>query len=138
LTTVAFDRASPDDVKQMRSCLLDVGYAGDAGTYLEAVMELHRVIARAAQIPVLDGMHETVIAAIRATLRGANFIDGHEEMLRHSVQVHEGIVDSIATRERAAFAKFVGLHDQDLVRAEDPSRSPHIENPDPASVHQTR
>jgi DNA-binding GntR family transcriptional regulator len=98
--------------------------AGDALAYLEAVMTLHRALAAAARVPVLDAMHQTVVAVLRATLARATFIDGYQPLLRHSIGVHEGLVEAIASRNRVAFSKVMLLHNDDLIRTGDPRRSP--------------
>lgn len=123
LTPVAFDRATADDVTAMRAALEEMNRARDARAFLEAVMTLHRALVSAARVPVLDAMHQTVIALLRSTLSRATFIDGHEPLLQHSLEVHRGLVDAIASQNRPAFAKVMVLHQDDLVRAEDPRRS---------------
>jgi DNA-binding FadR family transcriptional regulator len=45
-------------------------------------------------------------------------------MLRHSINVHSELVDAISRGDRAAFDKVMLLHNDDLVRADDPRRSP--------------
>jgi len=45
-------------------------------------------------------------------------------MLRHSIDVHSELVDAISRRDRAAFDKVMQLHNDDLVRTDDPRRSP--------------
>jgi DNA-binding GntR family transcriptional regulator len=87
-------------------------------------MHLHRALVAAAGIRVLDGMHQSVVALLTATLSRASFIDGYEEMLRHSIDVHAGLVEAIAGQDRAAFTKVLRLHDEDLIRTDDPRRSP--------------
>lgn len=124
LTPVAFDRASEDDVAAMRPPLDQMNQARDARAYLEAVMTLHRALVAAARVPVLDAMHQTVVAILRSTLTKATFIDGYEPLLRHSVGVHQGIVEAISSRNRAAFHKVMLLHNDDLSRGDDPRRSP--------------
>ncbi|MBX6389202.1 MAG: FadR family transcriptional regulator [Frankia sp.] len=124
LTEVAFDRATDGDIAAMRAALRAMTRADDAYAYLDGVMSLHRALVVAARIPVLDGMHQAVIAILRATLSRATFTDGYQEMLRHSIEVHEGIVDAIANRDRAVFTKIMRLHENDLIRAGDPRRSP--------------
>jgi DNA-binding FadR family transcriptional regulator len=124
LTPVAFDRASAEDVEFMRAALEQMAQAGDAGSFLDAVMTLHRVLVAAARVPVLDAMHQTVVATLRATLSRATFVDGYEPLLRHSIGVHQGLVEAIASRNRAAFHKVMLLHHDDLIRADDPRRSP--------------
>lgn len=130
LTEVAFDRATAEDIAVMRGCLEEMTAARDARAFLDAVMSLHRALVRAARVPVLDGMHEAIVALLRGTLSRAVFIDGHEEMLRHSLDVHEGIVAAISAQDRTAFAKIIRLHNQDLIRADDPHRSPAVPLPD--------
>ena len=77
-------------------------------------------------MPVLDGMHQVIIALLRSTLTKAAFIDGYQQMLRHSLDVHTAIVDAISNHDRTAFDKVMGLHNDDLIRADDPHRSPGI------------
>jgi DNA-binding FadR family transcriptional regulator len=124
LTPVAFDRATGDDVAAMRAALRQMDLAQDARGYLEAVMTLHRSLIAAAHVPVLDAMHQTVIAVLRSTLARAVFIDGHEPLLAHSIAVHQGIVEAIADHNRTAFSKVMLLHHDDLVRTDAPGRSP--------------
>lgn len=124
LTPVAFDRATEQDITAMRDAVRQMTLATDARSFLDAVMSLHRALVAAARIPVLDGMHQTVVTLLRATLSRAIFIDGYEQMLSHSIDVHGGLVDAISRRDRAAFDKVMQLHNDDLVRADDPRRSP--------------
>ncbi len=124
LTAVAFDRATEQDVAIMRGTVQQMNLASDARSYLDAVMSLHRALVVAARISVLDAMHQTVIALLRSTLSRAAFIDGYEQMLRHSIGVHEGIVEAISGHDRTSFNKVMLLHNDDLVRADDPGRSP--------------
>ncbi len=124
LTPVAFDRATGDDVLAMRDALAQMDQAREACAFLEAVMRLHRALVSAARVPVLDAMHQTVIAVLGSTLSRATFIDGYEPMLQHSLDVHRGLVEAIASRNRPAFGKVMLLHHDDLVRAGDPRRSP--------------
>jgi DNA-binding GntR family transcriptional regulator len=108
----------------MRDIVLQMTQASDARSYLDTVMSLHRALVAAARIPVLDGMHQTVVTLLRATLSRAVFVDGYEQMLRHSITVHEGIVEAIGSHDRVSFDKVMRLHNDDLVRADDPRRSP--------------
>ena len=124
LTPVAFDRATAADVDAMRTALTQMDAARDARAYLEAVMTLHRALVTASRVPVLDAMHQTVIAVLRSTLTRATFIEGYEPLLRHSIGVHEGLVDAIAGHDRTAFGKVMLLHNDDLIRTGDPRRSP--------------
>jgi DNA-binding FadR family transcriptional regulator len=124
LTPVAFDRATGDDVLAMRAALDRMDRAGTAHAFLDAVMTLHRALVAAARVPVLDAMHQAVIALLRSTLSRATFVEGYEPLLRHSIDVHRGIVEAISSHNRPAFSKVMLLHHDDLVRADDPRRSP--------------
>ncbi len=124
LTPVAFDRATGDDIVAMRDALAQMDRARDARAFLEAVMTLHRALVSAARVPVLDAMHQTVITLLRSALSRATFVDGYEPMLQHSLDVHHGLVEAIASGNQAAFGKVMLLHHDDLVRADDPRRSP--------------
>jgi DNA-binding FadR family transcriptional regulator len=124
LTAVAFDRATEEDIATMRAAVRQMAGTGDARSFLDAVMSLHRALVAAARVPVLDGMHQTVIALLRGTLSRVIFIDGYEPLLRHSIDVHAGLVEAISDHDRTAFDKVMRLHNDDLVRADDPRRSP--------------
>lgn len=124
LTPVAFDRATEDDVTAMRGPLALMSQARDACAFLDAVMALHRSLVAAARVPVLDAMHQAVVAVLRSTLTRAVFIDGYEPLLQHSIGVHQGIVEAISSRNRSAFHKIMLLHNDDLIRADNPRRSP--------------
>lgn len=126
LTAVAFDRALEPDVDAMQSAYERMAVATDARAYIEAIMGLHRALVQAARIPVLDGMHQSVVALLQGTLSRAVFTEGYEPLLRHSLDVHAGIVDAIRSRNRSAFDKVMALHNDDLIRADDPRRSPDI------------
>jgi DNA-binding FadR family transcriptional regulator len=127
LTPLAFDRADARDVSAMAEACDHMARAVDARGYLEGVMRLHRVIVSAARVPVLDGMHQTIVALLQGSLTRAVFVAGHDEMLRHSLDVHTGIVDAIRHRNREMFTKVMALHHDDLIRVDDPSRSPAAE-----------
>lgn len=131
LTPLAFDRCDGHDVGAMRVGLEVMARAGDARSYLAGVMQVHRAIVIAARVPVLDGMHEAIVALLAGSLTRAVFVPGHEEMLRHSLFVHTELVDAISGHDRTTFDKLAALHDDDLVRADDPGRSPHL----PAGGH---
>jgi DNA-binding GntR family transcriptional regulator len=115
----------------MRAALGQMNSARDARAFLDAVMTLHRALVTAAGVPVLDAMHQTVIAILRGALARATFIDGYEPLLRHSIGVHEGLVEAIASGDRAAFGKVMLLHNDDLIRTGDPRRSPGQAGPRP-------
>lgn len=124
LTSVALDRATPEDVRDMEWALDEMRGTRDARGYLEANMRLHLAIARAARIPVLTGTYEAVVAILRNSLTRVELLPGNDEMYAHNVEVHAGIVAAIRDRDREALSKLAELHRQDLVRAADPVRSP--------------
>jgi DNA-binding FadR family transcriptional regulator len=133
LTSVAVDRATPKDLRDMEWAIEGMRAAADPMSYLDANMRLHLAIARAARIPVLAGMYEALAAIITGTLTRAELLPGHEEMYQHNIAVHAEIVDAIRNADRAALVKVMSLHRQDLVRASDPSRSPVSPEKDLAS-----
>ena len=112
----------------MREALDVMASAADARGYLEGTMRLHRALVTAARIPVLDGVHEAIIALLQGALSRASFIEGHQPLLQHSLDVHSGIVEAIAGQDRIAFTKVMNLHNDDLIRADDPRRSPHVDH----------
>lgn len=126
LTPLAFDRCDATDVDAMRIGLDAMARAVDARGYLAGVMQVHRTIVSAARVPVLDGVHQAIIALLSGSLSRAAYLPGHEEMLAHSLFVHTELVDAIARRDRTTFEKLAALHDDDLVRADDPGRSPNV------------
>jgi DNA-binding FadR family transcriptional regulator len=124
LTRVAFLRADERDVASMQDAYDQMQRASDATGYLEALMRLHRSLVAAARVTVLDGMHQSVVALLQAGLTRATFIDGHQEMLQHSLDVHFHLVEAIRLKDRDLFEKAMALHHDDLIRADDPHRSP--------------
>ncbi|KLL11973.1 FadR/GntR family transcriptional regulator [Protofrankia coriariae] len=126
LAAVAFDRATTGDVDAIQDAYDRMASARDAHSYVKGTMRMHRALVTAARIPVLDGMHQSVVALLEATLSRATFIDGHEAMLRHSLNVHSDIIEAIRTRNRFAFERAMKLHNDDLIRTNDPHRSPDI------------
>ena len=126
LAPVAFDRATDDDIAAMRGALEKIESATEARTYIVEIMNLHRVLVEAAHVPVLDGMHQVVVTLLQSSMGRAVFVDGHQSLLAHSVEVHVGLVDAIEKRDRTIFDKILRLHHDDLVRVDDPSRSPDV------------
>ncbi|QSE87505.1 FadR family transcriptional regulator (plasmid) [Rhodococcus pseudokoreensis] len=116
LTPIAFDRATTEDVTSMRTELSRMERAVDPCDFFVAVMQVHRTMVTAARVPVLDSMHQAIVALLTARLTRAVFVPGYEEVLRHSVFVHVAMVDAIAERNREAFDKAIVLHSADLVR----------------------
>ena len=126
LNAVAFDRAGQEDVESLRSALAAMESAATARAFLEGVMAFHRALVRAADVPVLDGMHQAIVVLLLASLSRASFIDAYEPLLEASISVHREIVEAICHRDRATFGAVMSRHHESLVRADDPRRSPAV------------
>jgi DNA-binding FadR family transcriptional regulator len=124
LTSVAVDRAGPADVRAMEWAVEEMRAAAAPRAYLEANLRLHTAIARAARIPVLAGMYESLAAIIAGSLARVELLPGHEEMYAHNIAVHAEIVAAIRDGNREALTKAMSLHREDLIRASNPARSP--------------
>ena len=124
LTKAAFERATSDDVGAMRSAMVAMRASTDAAGYFEAVLAFHTVVAAAAHIPVLEGMHQLVVTSIKAVLTRVVFVGDHEPLMKGSLDVHDDIVAAIALHDQASFVDAINRHDQDLIRADDPDRTP--------------
>jgi DNA-binding FadR family transcriptional regulator len=124
LTKAAFERATRDDISAMREAMARMRASTDAREFFDAVLAFHGVVAAAAHIPVLEGMHKTVITSIRAVLSRVVFVRDHQPLLAHSLDVHDDIVAAIAVRDQRAFIDALNRHDQDLFGADDPDRTP--------------
>jgi DNA-binding FadR family transcriptional regulator len=125
LTKAAFERATAEDISAMRAAMATMRAATEAAEFLRAVLTFHGVVAAAAHIPVLEGMHQLVVTSITAVLSRVLFVDDHEPLLARSLQVHDDIVAAIAVHDQAAFVDAINRHDSDLIRADDPDRTPH-------------
>lgn len=125
MTKAAFERATGDDVAAMRAAMITVRASVTAPEFFDAVLAFHGVVAAAAHIPVLEGMHQLVVTSIKAVLSRVVFTQDHEPMLARSLDVHDDIVAAIALHDRASFVEAINRHDQDLIRADDPDRTPH-------------
>lgn len=114
---VACAHATPDDVRAMEWALDEMrGAANDAHALLDATMRLHLAIARASRIEVLIGMYQTIVTLLRSTMTKAAFVPHQEELRRHNLDVHAGIVNAIRDRDPVALEKLLSLHAQDMVR----------------------
>ena len=124
LTKVAFERATRRDVEAMQEALRRLRGFESAAGYLHGVLDVHREISLAAHLPVLDGMHQILVTSIRTALARAEFIVDHEEYTTASINTHEQLIDAIARSDVEEFRTALKQHDDDLIRAEDPQRSP--------------
>jgi DNA-binding FadR family transcriptional regulator len=124
MTKAAFERATADDVSAMRSAMVTMRASTDAAQFFEAVLAFHGVVAAAAHIPVLEGMHQLVVTSIKAVLSRVRFVHDHEPLLARSLDVHDDIVAAIALHDQASFVDAINRHDQDVIRGDDPDRTP--------------
>ncbi|OPX10705.1 FadR/GntR family transcriptional regulator [Mycobacterium sp. AT1] len=124
LTKAAFERATSNDISAMRSAMMTMRNASEAREFFDAILSFHSVIAGAAHIPVLEGMHQMLITSIKAILSRAVFAPDHEAALTDSIDVHDDIVAAIATHDHVSFVDAINRHDANLVRPSDPLRSP--------------
>jgi len=125
LTKAAFERADSDDIAAMRSAMVVMRASTDAAEFFDAVLAFHGVVAAAAHIPVLEGMHQLVVTSIKAVLSRVVYIRDHEPLLTRSLDVHDDIVAAIALHNQASFVEAINRHDQDLIRGDDPDRTPN-------------
>ncbi|MDP7705151.1 FadR/GntR family transcriptional regulator [Mycobacterium sp. TY815] len=125
LTKAAFERADADDVTAMRAAMVTLRASTDAARFFDAVLAFHGVVAAAAHIPVLEGMHQTIVTSIKAVLTRVRFVDQYEPLLAASLDVHDDIVAAIALHDQASFVASLNRHDKDLIRADDPDRTPN-------------
>src|SRR6202790_3106411 len=125
LTKAAFERATSDDVAAMRSAMVAMRATTEAEQYFDAVLAFHRVVAAAAHIPVLEGMHQLIVTSIKAVLTRVVFVGDHEPLLASSLDVHDDIVAAIALHDQPSFVDAINRHDQDLIRGDDLDRTPN-------------
>ena len=112
MTKAAFERATSDDVAAMRSAMVTMRASARAPEFFDAVLAFHGVVAAAAHIPVLEGMHQLVVTSIKAVLSRVMFVHNHEPMLAKSLDVHDDIVAAIALHDQASFVEAINRHDQ--------------------------
>jgi DNA-binding FadR family transcriptional regulator len=124
LTKAAFERATSEDIAAMRSAMVAMRASAAAEQFFDTALAFHGVVAAAAHIPVLEGMHQLIVTSIRAVLTGVVFIANHETLLARSLDVHDDIVAAIALHDQASFVDAINRHDQDLIRSDDPDRTP--------------
>lgn len=124
LTKAAFERATSDDIAAMREAMVRMRARKDAPQFFDAVLAFHSVVAAAAHIPVLEGMHQLVVTSIKAVLSRVVFVPDHEALVAASLGVHDDIVAAIAVHDQRSFVDAINRHDQDLIRVDDPDRTP--------------
>ena len=65
----------------MRSAMVAMRASTDAAQFFDAVLAFHGVVAAAAHIPVLEGMHQLIVTSIKAVLSRVVYIRDHEPLL---------------------------------------------------------
>jgi DNA-binding FadR family transcriptional regulator len=117
LTTVAAQRATPEDIRAMQWALDDMRAAGDdARAFLNANMRLHVAIARASRIELLAGFYESIVTLLSTTMTKATFVQDKDELREHNLQVHADLILAIRDQDTIALQKLLRLHHQDTVR----------------------
>ncbi|MFJ5985062.1 FadR/GntR family transcriptional regulator [Lentzea sp. NPDC092896] len=132
---VAAERATPEDARDLGWALEELrDRRDDPRLYLEANMRLHAVIARAARVPVLAAMYESIVTLLRGALVRAEFaVADPSEALDHNIEVHARLIKAITSGDRELLAAAITDHRTDLVRLTEPSRSPGRPGSPPAA-----
>lgn len=114
---VALQRAAPEDIRDMEWAVEAMrGGRNDARALLDATMRLHLAIARASRIDVLIGMYQTIVTLLTSTMTKAGFVPDQEELRRHNLDLHAGLVSAIRDKDTVALEKLLALHTEDMVR----------------------
>ena len=100
LTKAAFERATPQDIGAMREAMVAMRACTEAPAFFDAVLAFHRVVAAAAHIPVLEGMHQLIVTSIKVMVSRVVFVDDYQPLLTASLDVHDDIVAAIAVHDR--------------------------------------
>jgi DNA-binding FadR family transcriptional regulator len=124
--TVAAERATPEDARDLDWALEELrGAQEDPQLYLEANLRFHSAIARAARVPVLAGMYESIATLTRGTLVRAEFVGSNvRQVVARNIEIHARLAKAIKARDHVALSKAMLDHRADLVRISEPSRSP--------------
>ncbi|MBJ7337508.1 FCD domain-containing protein [Mycolicibacterium sp.] len=125
LTKAAFERATAEDVAAMRAAMAVLRATTEAADFFYAVLDFHAVVAGAAHIPVLEGMHQLVVTSIKTVLSRVAFVHDHQPLVARSIAVHDDIVAAIAMHDQASFIEAINRHDSDLIRTDDLDRTPN-------------
>jgi DNA-binding FadR family transcriptional regulator len=115
--TVALQRATPEDVRELEWAVEEMRQArDDAYALLHATMRLHLAIARASRIEVLIGMYQTIVVKLSSTMTRASFVPGQEALRQHNLELHVGLVTAIRDRDTLMLEKLLAEHEQDMER----------------------
>jgi GntR family transcriptional repressor for pyruvate dehydrogenase complex len=123
---MAAERATPEDARDLDWALEELrGAQDDPRLYLEANLRFHAAVARAARVPVLAGMYDSIVTLLRGTMVRAEFVGPNARaVIDENVAVHARMTKAIKARDHDALAKALLEHRSDLVRISEPSRSP--------------
>jgi DNA-binding FadR family transcriptional regulator len=117
LTTVALQRATPEDIRAMEWALDDMRAAeDDARAFLTANMRFHLAVARASRITLLADLYESIVAVLTTTMTKASFVDPGHELRRHNIQVHADMISAVRDQDTTRLDKLLALHRQDTIR----------------------
>jgi DNA-binding FadR family transcriptional regulator len=115
--TTALQRATPEDIREMEWAIEEIRQAqNDAYALLNATMRLHLAIARSSRIDVLVGMYQTIVVKLSTTMTRARFVPGQQDLRRHNLELHVGLVDAIRARDGFSLEKFLAEHELDMER----------------------
>lgn len=123
-TEVAFERAPAEDITFLDTALERTRNATNSRVFLEGILRLHRTLVTAADMVVLTTCAKRSPHIPIGSLTRASFVEGHEEVLLHRIKQTKGIVKAIGDGDRATFDAMMGLYHEDLIRVDDPRRSP--------------
>jgi len=114
---LAMERATPGEVREMQWAVEAMrSTRDDARLYFEANLRLHVLISKAARIPMLADLYETVLTTLRMCLSKAAFIDDPTGLVEHNIQVHANLVEAIQANDPEGLQKILRLHRHDMVR----------------------
>ena len=128
LARMALERNEPDDFRAIQWAFEDLkSSSGGARDYWEANTRLHIAIGRAARFPVMFEMYHALVISLSAGMMQAAFVEGHEDMLQHNIDVHGDLIAAIRNREPLLLEKALTLHRHDMVRVSDHRDSPRFD-----------
>lgn len=124
---VALEKITPEDARPLEWAFDDLKTStANATDYWRANLRLHLAIARASKLTFLAETYQALVVTLTHSLMHAEFVEDHEELLKHNIAVHGELVHSIRTGDAPLLEKVISLHRQDLVRDGDPTWSPAV------------
>lgn len=122
---LALQRAEDEDLRHLEAALRAMqGSAHDPRRYFETNVDFHRLIAKAARVPMLSGMYDALVLVLTGALVRASYVDGAEETVRHNLKVHGQLLEAIRLKDRKRLETAAKLHHIDMISLTDPQRSP--------------